>query len=269
MLKKLFLIIALCVVSNANIDVAVQNMIGNSDYNTHRNLINHIFSNKSSYYTNGQINYVRISQELENNGLIKLNLGSVQDVEATFYFNASPKKSIKNISDILKTIGQQNFITKEEVVVDNQLKWTIKLKTAAAISPLRLSLELQNINCRIMDIKREGNNKWSYSIDTSNSYIYKAEDLTGNSQLNLKKPTKPYIIRVSNISKININSNAGNNWYPNIVFYDKDFNTIEVVEKDSLHKNLKISVPNNTNYIKIDDFYSLGNIKQGLNITKE
>ena len=106
MLKKLFLIIALCVVSNANIDVAVQNMIGNSDYNTHRNLINHIFSNKSSYYTNGQINYVRISQELENNGLIKLNLGSVQDVEATFYFNASPKKSIKNISDILKTIGQ-------------------------------------------------------------------------------------------------------------------------------------------------------------------
>ena len=47
MLKKLFLIIALCVVSNANIDVAVQNMIGNSDYNTHRNLINHIFSNKS------------------------------------------------------------------------------------------------------------------------------------------------------------------------------------------------------------------------------
>ena len=87
------------------------NMIGNSDYNTHRNLINHIFSNKSSYYTNGQINYVRISQELENNGLIKLNLGSVQDVEATFYFNASPKIN-QNISDILKTIGQQNFYYK-------------------------------------------------------------------------------------------------------------------------------------------------------------
>lgn len=269
MLKKLFLILTLCVVSNANINVAVQNMIGNSDYNTHKNLINHIFSNRSSYYLNGQVDYARISQELENKGLIKLNLGSVQDIEVTFYFNTSPKKSIKNITDILKTIGQQNFITKEEVVVDNQLKWTIKLKTAAAISPLRLSQELQSINCRIMDIRREGNNKWSYSIDTSASYVYKAEDLSGNSQLSLKKPSKPYMIRVSDISKINIYSNAGNSWYPSIVFYDNNFNTIEVIEKDSLHTNLKIDVPNNTNYIKIDDFYSLGNIKRGLNITKE
>ena len=87
--------------------------------------------------------------------------------------------------------------------------------------------------------------------------------------LSLRKSIKPYIIKVSNISKININSNVGNSWYPNIVFYDEDFNVIEIYEEDSLHKSLGLSVPNNTKYIKIDDLYSLANIKRGINITKE
>ncbi|RXI30910.1 hypothetical protein CP964_10650 [Arcobacter defluvii] len=269
MMKKLILIITLYVASYAGLNETVLNMIGNADYNTHRNLINHIFRNTSNFYKNGQVDYTRVTQELSNNGILKLNLGSTQDIEVTFNFNSNPKKSMKNINDILKVIGYQNFITQGEVVINNQLKWTIKLKTAAAISPLRLSQELQSINCQIVDIRREGNYKWSYSIDSSNSTIYKAEDLTNTNQLSLKKPLKPYIIQVQNASSITIDSNVGNNWYPSVIFYDNDFNIIEVVEKDSLHKSLKLDVPNNTKYIKIDDFYSLTNLKRGLNITKE
>ena len=269
MIKKLILLIALCVVSNANLDVAIQNMLGEADYNTHKNLINHILKDKNIYYSNNQINYTQLSQELENNGLIKLNLGSTKEIEVSFNFNSSPKKSIKNINEILRVIGQYNYVTKEEIVVDNQLRLTLKLKTAAAISPLRLSKELESTNSRIVDIRREGNYKWNYSIDTSNSTIYKAEDLVGTKQLSIKKPLKPYIIKVSNSPKIIIDSNVGNTWYPNIVFYDSNFNIIEIIEKDSLHKSLRLSVPNNTKYIKIDDFYTLANLKRGINITKE
>lgn len=268
-MKKLLLIIGLCVSSFANINVAIENMLGSADYNTHKNLINHIFNNKNSFYTNNQIDYTKISEELINNNLLKLNLSSTQDIEVVFNFSDSPKKSIKNINDILRAIGQFNYITKEEAVVDGQLKWTIKLKTAAAINPLRLSQELQSANSKIVDIKREGNAKWNYSIDTSNSTIYKAEDMVSNNRLSLKKPVKPYIIKVSNIGKITISPSVGNNWYPNVVFYDNNFNVIEVIEKDSLHKSLRLTVPNSTKYIKIDDLYTLANLKQGLNITKE
>ena len=143
------------------------------------------------------------------------------------------------------------------------------MKTAAAISPLRLSQELQSINCNIVDIKREGNYKWDYSIDMRNSTIYKAENLVGNNQLSLKKPSKPYMVMIENASRISINSNAGNSWYPSVVFYDSDFNMIEIHEEDSLHNSLRLSVPNNTKYIKIDDLYSLANLKRGITITKE
>jgi hypothetical protein len=172
------------------------------------------------------------------------------------------------MGDILRAIGQFSYVTKEEVVVNNHLKWTIKLKTAAAISPLRLSQELQSINSKIIDIKREGNSKWSYSIDTTNSTVYKAEDLISNNQLSLKKTTKPYMIRVSDINSITVTPSSGNSWYPSVVFYDNNLNIIEVVEKDSLHKSLKLDVPNNTKYIKIDDLYSLANLKQGLTLLR-
>ena len=269
MIRKLILIITFSVLLSANLDMKVKDLLGNSDYNTHRNLINHIFSNEANFYTNNQIDYTKIIQELVNNGVLKLNTPATQNVTLTFNINNYQKKSLKNLSDILRTLGQHNSTIKEEIIVDNNLKWTIQIKTAAAMSPLRLSQELQSINSRIVDIKREGDYNWSYSIDTSNSSIYRAEDLINNKQLSLKKPLRPYMIKVANAKVITMRSGAGNIWYPNVVFYDEALNIIGVYEENSLHKSLKLEVPNNTKYIKIDDLHTLANIKQGINITKE
>ena len=269
MIRKLILLITVSVILSANLDMKVKDLLGNSDYNTHKNLINHIFSNEANFYTNNQIDYTKIIQELSNNGVLKLNLPSTQNVSITFNVNKYPKKSSKNLTDILKALGQHNFVVQEEIVVNNNLKWTIQVKTAAAISPLRLSQELQSINCRIVDIKREGDYNWNYSIDTSDSSIYRAEDLINNKDLSLKKPLKPYMIKVSNAKVITIKSLNGNIWYPNVVFYDEALNIIGIYEENSLHKSLRLEVPNNTKYIKIDDLYTLANMKQGINITKE
>ena len=74
MIKKLILIISLYISSYASVNDAVLNLIGNADYNTHRNLINHIFRNSNNFYKNGQIDYTKISQELSNNVILKLKL---------------------------------------------------------------------------------------------------------------------------------------------------------------------------------------------------
>ncbi len=269
MIRKLILIIALSIMANADLEEKIKNIIGDRDFNTHRNLINHIFKNESSFITNNQLNYTALTQELENNNLLKLSLGSTRDIEITFNTNNSPKVSQKILNDILKSLGQSNFITKESVVVNDNLKWTVSLKTAAAISPLKLSQELQLRNCNIIDIKREGDYKWNYSINTNGSVLNKVEDLSVTNKLSLKKPLKPYMIKISKASKITIIPNTGSSWYPNVVFYDKDLNITGFFEEASLHKSLKLDVPNNTKYIKIDDLNTLANIKQGINITKE
>lgn len=269
MLKKLFFIIFSSLMLNANINVKVQNILGYSDYNTHKNLINYIFQNKSSFYTNGRIDYVSLTQNLQNNGLLKLNLGSTRYIDITFILNDSQKKSLNTLKGVLKSLGHYYYFTTEATKSGSSLKWKIKLKTAAAINPLQLSKELQLRNCRVIDIKREGINNWTYSIDSSNSDVYKAEDLVNNRELSLRKPLKPYMLKISSASKITINSNSGNRWFPNVVFYDKDLNIIEIFKDDSLQSNLKLDVPNDTNYIKIEDLYTLANLKRGINITKE
>ena len=88
-------------------------------------------------------------------------------------------------------------------------------------------------------------------------------------QLSLKKPLRPYLLKVSNTNSLKITSNNGNRWHPDVVFYDNDLNIIENFKDDSLHQTLKVDVPNNTTYIKINDLYSLANLKRGISITKE
>ena len=254
---------------SANLDMKVKSLLSDSEYAVHKNLITHLFSNQNNFYTNNKIDYTLITQALINNGVLKINPSSTLNQSITFYVNKDPKKALKNLNDILKGLGQQNFTTTEEVVVNDSLKWTIQIKNAAAISPLRLSQELQLINCSITDIKREGDSNWTYSIDTSAASVYRAEDLVNNKQLALKKPNKPYMIKVANAKVITMKSNVGNIWYPSVVFYDNSLKIIGTYQENSLHKSLKLEVPNETKYIKIDDIYNLANIKQGINITKE
>ncbi|QKF74301.1 hypothetical protein AFAEC_2156 [Aliarcobacter faecis] len=267
-MKKLLLSAVLCVSLNADINQAVLGILGSSDYNTHKNLINHIFKNEQDFYTDGKLDYSKISEELEKNNLLKVVSNISSGTEITFNFNTNPKISFKNMNDILKVVGIQNYTTKSQTTIDNQLQWSIKVQTAAAINPLKISNELKSANCRVVDIKKEGN-KLSYYIDSSNASIYKAENLTTQNEVVLKRASKPYFIELGSMYRVNITSNAGNSWYPLVTFYDKGFNAIEVVEKESLEKSLKLVVPNGAKFMKIDDFYALTNIKNGLTVTKE
>jgi hypothetical protein len=77
------------------------------------------------------------------------------------------------------------------------------------------------------------------------------------------------MIKIANANVINIESQSGNRWHPNVVFYDNDLKIIEIYKDDNLQKNLRLDVPTDTKYIKINDLYSLSNLRRGISITKE
>jgi hypothetical protein len=269
MIKKLILIIACTLALNANINTHVKDILGYSSYNKHKNLINYIFKGSSSYYTNGQVNYIALTSKLQSNGLLKLKYASTKYINVSFKISGNPKKSLMILKDSLKSLGYYYYLVEDAKYDYNNYIWNIKLKTEAAINPLRLAKALAKNNCKVSYIKREGAYNWKYSINSDDSKIYKSKDLITNDQISLKKPLKPYILRVSNANSLKITSNNGNRWHPDVVFYDDDLNIIENFKDDSLHKTLTVDVPNNTTYIKINDLYSLANLKRGISITKE
>lgn len=268
-MKKLILLIACAVLLNANLNTKIKNIIGPSAYNTHKNLINLSFANKSSVYTNGQVDYVKLTSKLQANGLLKLRYKSPRYINVNFYINGNSTKTIKNLKDILKSMGHYYYFTQESKTNDSKSVWSIKLKTAAAINPLGLSKRLSMTNSKVTNIRKEGTYNWSYSINSRYSSVYKAHDLNSTNTLNLKKSLRPYMIKVSNANGVNIQSKPGNSWHPSIVFYNNDLEVIDIYKDESLQKNLRVEVPLETKYIKIDDLYSLSNMKRGITITKE
>ena len=267
-MKKIVMSAILCISLNANVNQAVENILGESEYNTHKNLINHIFKDEKNFYTNGKLDYSKINSELEKNNLIKASTTSISGALMVFNFNNNPKLSFKNINDILKAIGIQNYTTVSQTTIDNQLQWSIKVQTAAAINPLKISTELKNANCRVVDVKKEGN-RVSFFIDSNNASIFKAENLIYQREVLLKRAIRPYFVELASMSRVNIVSNSGNSWYPLVTFFDSKFNAIEVIEKNSLENSLKVIAPSGAKFMKIDDIYALTNIKNGLTITKE
>ncbi len=268
MLKKICLILVSTIVLNASgFNQRIINIIGYSEYNENRGLIEYLFSNKSVYYKNGYIDYLTVMEKLKSNGLLKVGLNGSKNITITFQISHDPVKSLKIISDSLKALGYYYYFTKSLIYDKNKnITWTINLKTEAAIDPLMLSKELAKHNCLFNDIRKEGYTKWIYSINTSNSNLSKAKIITANERINFRKPLKPYLIKVNNVKEININSNPGNQWFPNVVFYDKHLNILDIIKEDKKSKSLKLEIPKETKYIKINDLYTLANIKRGLSV---
>lgn len=271
MFKKIFFLIVLTISLNANVlEDKIENLIGQNDYTRHKNLIKYIFKDESKYYNGFNINYIRLVETLQENGLLRLSLGEPKDIFIKLNTNHDPMKSLKILKDTLKSLGFYYYFTQNLKYDTNNLIWQIKLKTAAAIDPLILAKELLKQNSKIVNIKREGENHWEYSIDTNFSTLNNTIDITSNEKRVLRKPLKPYMLKVENVNKLIIFSRVLNHWFPSIVFYDKHLNVLDIVKKDAVHRRLKVSVPKDTRYIKIDDLYTLINIKRGITvITKE
>ncbi len=243
------------------------NIIGFNEYSQNKGLIDHLFSNEKQYYNNNSLNYIVVMQKLKDNGLLDMGYNEPQNISITFNISNDPIKSLKIISDSLKALGYYHYFTKHMLYDENaSLTWTINLKTEAAIDPLMLSIELAKHNCKFIDIKKEGYTKWVYTINTSNSIISKASLLTVGEKVDFRKPLKPYFIKIDTARSIDILSKPGNQWFPQVVFYDMNLNILNIVKEDSKHNNLQLEIPEETRYIKIKDIYSLANIKRGLSV---
>lgn len=74
------------------------------------------------------------------------------------------------------------------------------------------------------------------------------------------------MVSIEKASNLTVVSKPGNQWFPNIVFYDKDLNILDIVKEDKKSASLRLTIPENTTYVKIDDLYMLENIRRGLSV---
>jgi hypothetical protein len=243
----------------------IKNIIGQSDYIQNRALISILFEKKSSYYTNGRFDIVKVVKTLRDNGLLKLSLKSPKKLIVTFRANENFLLFMKSISNSLQDLGYSYFLTKRIERKGSNLLWQIELNTQYIIDPVMLSNELKQKNIEVIDISKDSNLKWIYTLDTSNAKV-KAKKLDYDITTNLPKSLKPYWLEIEGGKRLEIISRVGQSWHPVVVFYDKSLNIVEYYEFNEKKERVVLAIPAGAVYAKIKDYYMIENIKKGLRV---
>ncbi len=268
MIKFLVSFIFCTALLNANvINEKVKNLIGENNYVVHKSLINMLFKYESDFKVNDKIQYFKLFKELQQNGLMNLKLDRPRDITIEFKTQDQNIKAYKILNDAMQALGYRYFFTRTmKLDENNQLVWKIVFKAEYMIDPDMLVSELNLNNCKVLNVVNKQNNHWYYEIDFKDAELNSAKKISKFEKVKFTKPLRALFLKVDEPKSLFVLSRNLNNWFPNIVLYDKDLKVLEVFKKDSIHKKFKTKIPNETKYIKIDDLYNLVNIKRGLTV---
>jgi hypothetical protein len=253
----------------ANVALDKANKFANVNVASSKNLIAFLFQNEGKYLDkDGNINSILILKTLKDNSLLELYSKEPKEVELTFTAKQNPLLFIRVITESLNSMGYNFFITKKALKTSEKFIWTISLSTQNVPSPLLLNDNLKAHNAAILDIEKRGDN-WNYEIDASNAKI-DTVPIAAKIRTSLRKPLVPYMIAINtNVDTITFWAHASDYWSPKISFYTQNLQLINTVEEDKRMQTMRLKPPKTAAYMKVEDKYTLENIKRGLSVLIE
>jgi len=273
---KLFLVLALLfsisfaqdIVTNfpTSLDVKIQSFLSKTQFEKNKAYIDVIFSPKSSYYIDGNVDAVKVINTLKDNGLLKLYFKKPKKLILNFKTSASPMFFVKLMGDTLRNIGYYRYVTLGSTLNSREFIWSVSLRSEYATDPKVLQNELRKSGCKITDIVKNTLYNWTYTIDMRDAHL-NVKKLVNGEVLVLKRSLYAYWLNVEDVKKVDIRSSRRNSWYPKISYYDNSLHLLKVISKDKRIKRLTLNVPKDAIYMKIADIYTLKNIRDSLTLT--
>lgn len=267
-MKIYFIVIFFLISLNANslLQEKIENILGKKEYQINKLLILNKFNKEENFYKNNKIDYIRLFEVLKNNGLLKLRYTKPEKTSIIFEVSKKDINLIKIIKDTLTSMGYLYYFIDYIIKDDNNIVWKINFKSASMLDPLIFFKELKKLDIDVVDVNKLDNYLWRYNIDLTNAILANTIIATKDEVLRLKKPHKAYILQIDEGEILDIISKRLNSWYPRVIFYDNKLNLLDIIKTNKVHKELSISIPQDTKYIVIDDIYTLLNIKRGLTV---
>jgi hypothetical protein len=244
--------------------------MGQSAYQSQRNLVRILFSDLQAFLDSksGEPNAIKVLETLKENGLLNLFYSDTKTITLTFSAQEYPILFMRIINESLQSMGYSYYLTRHIRQDSDGIKWTVGISTQHLVDPVLLSKQIQARGAKIQNVIREGEWEWHYQIDTHDAKP-KVEPYGLNTTIPLGKPIQPYWVNVSDASKMRLRAHAADRWFPSIVFFDATLHIIEEIRLEDARATLHVSIPENAIYAKIEDRFSLDNIKRGLHLYLE
>ncbi len=241
------------------------NLIGEADYNRNKSFIAKIFSPQSNFYQGGNLDIYKVISVLQNNGLLKLKFSAPQEFSAIFVAQTSPILLLKTINQSLSYMGYSYWIPSEAVYENDTTTIRISLTTEHIIDPIILLNELSKNGFVVVNINKNKQNEWEYSLSLAASKIQNSTFVAKGNNLNIYEVSGQYWLEVGGLGRLEVQSINNKNFNPKVVFFDKNLNVLDIQEL-SRGQKFSVSIVDNTKFIKISDSTLNSNIKSGLNV---
>ncbi len=251
---KKTIILFLCIFLYANNATVIKNLIGNDKFTTYYELLKPVLNESSLKKT---ISY------LQNNGLLEIFLNKPVLIHPKFIFtDNTPVLDTKILYDTLNILGFYYFYPIQINKNNDFYSVTLEMKSSHYIDPLLFITTLSQKNCNVTSVSKQDN--YTYKINCKNAKLYSYT--VKNKSVKLINAKGIYWINPNGFSQISINTSKFDNWYPYIVFYDKNLNILNIISKKIAQKKIYLNIPKECRYIKIMDNFSKKNFKRGIYI---
>ncbi len=259
------LLMALPLFADSQLFNKVESLIGQEAFKKNHSYIKIIFSPQRAYYKGNRLDIVKIVETLKSNGLLKLFFKKPQEIELAFSTNGEALFFVKIIEDALQNMGYYKYLVEEAKRNNSEFLWKIKLRSEYVMDPTVLKKELAKCSSYLVDLERMSATSWRYEIDISTARLV-AHKVLHKKEVVLRRSQYAYWLDVSYTKALYINSKNRNRWHPYIAVYDARLRLLDLIKKDEKTSRLSLILPDGAVYVKLDDMYSMKNIKDGFGI---
>ena len=250
-MKKILIVFIFTVSVFANNIQTVKNLIGEEKFNTYYELLKPVLNEPS---------LIKTLEYLQNNGLLDIFFDKPRLINPTFIFiDNNPVFNTKKLYSTLNSLGYYYFYP-VKLIKNKNYSITLEMKSTHFIDPLLFSKTIAQNGCKVVGINKH--NHYIYTINCKNAHLDTLKVVSKKTKLLNAKGI--YWINPNGFDKIMIYTSKLDNWYPYIVFFDKNLNILNIIAKENSKRTVFLNIPPECAYIKISDTYSKENFKRGI-----
>lgn len=267
MVKRIKFALFLCLFVNeifaaSTLELA-RNLVANPNFEPKLKLL---FDGKNYVDNNGNAKWDEITRILKMNSLISFTLPNSKTLELTFEAKSEALLFIKIINEALNQVGFVYFTPVELALKGGTKSYTIRVESRYMLDTASFYNILKQNFVVIKNIQRVSAYNFKYELDFSSAKLKPNASLVMGESVNLQRPLRDYFVNIQGASSIDIKANVADNWFPKILFLDKNLNLIKSTMDSNRRKEFSSSIPNNAVYAIIGDNYNIDNIRRGLEI---
>ena len=251
------------------VDDKIRMLVDPESYQRHSKLLELIFKERERFYTENGPDILLIVETLKENGLLRIFHKTPRELTATFETRINPLFLIKALQDSLNDLGFNYYLTSAFEKSGERFLWRLSYKSQYAIDPVVLAGQLDRYGIRFYDISRDGDD-WYYHLSAPEPELSGSEPLDSREARRLINPSGEYWVRLREEGRyLEVRTLSPGYWYPDVVFYDRYLNILKIYRKDRSTRGVRLTIPEDTRYIKVTDRFTVENLKHGIRIGLE